>query len=72
MPVYTETSEEPEEEYITIERTGGSESDYIRSATLAIQTHAQSLYRAAELNEEVIAAMGSIESPVNTFYGGVV
>lgn len=52
--------EEGEEQYILIERTGGSEANYIKHATLAIQSFSTSLYSAAKMNEEVKEAMKRI------------
>jgi len=40
-----------------IERTGGGIENQIRRATVAIQSYGASLYDAAALNEQVIAAM---------------
>lgn len=44
-------------EFVVLERTGGSESNHISSATVAIQSYAPSLYGAAQLNEKVKKAM---------------
>lgn len=52
VPVLMEEENE-EKKYILIEKTGGSEVDYIKHATLAIQSFSTPLYSAAELNEEV-------------------
>jgi len=49
--------EKIKEEYILIEKTGGGEE---KKAVIAIQSFADSLYRAAKLNEEVKKAMKSI------------
>ncbi|MCR5584560.1 MAG: hypothetical protein K6F63_03885 [Lachnospiraceae bacterium] len=38
---------------VVIEKTGSSENNYLRSATLAIQSYGTSLYEAASLNEMV-------------------
>lgn len=46
--------------YVLVEKTGGGETDHIKRATVAIQSYAGSLYKAAELNEEVKKAMESI------------
>jgi len=46
--------------YIVIERTGGGEENHIRSATVAIQSYAETLYGAAQLNEQVLALMEDI------------
>ena len=50
VPVLMEEENE-EKKYILIEKTGGSEADYIKHATLAIQSFSTPLYSAAELND---------------------
>lgn len=57
-PVFLEKPENPPEEYIVLERTGDGEEDFIRDATIALQTYAGSLYRAASMAEEIAAVMG--------------
>ena len=42
---------------IFIEKTGGEETDFITTATFAIQSYGESMFKAAELNERVKAAM---------------
>lgn len=56
-PVVLEKPEKPPAEYVLIERTGDGQVNYIWDATFAIQTYAGSLYRAAEMAEEVAAAI---------------
>ena len=56
LPVLFEKQPGLEEFYI-VEKTGGSETDHIRTAMLTIQSYAGSKARAAKLNEEVIALM---------------
>ena len=46
--------------FIVIERTGGGEEHHIRSAPIAIQSYAETLYGAAQLNEQVKALMDDI------------
>ena len=46
--------------YIIIERTGGSSTNKIKSATIAIQSYAPTLLDAATLNEAVKEAMEDI------------
>lgn len=60
--------EEPDEEdtFVLLEKTGSSLSNYVYSATFAIQSYATSLYEAAELNEKVKAAMLTIADELNT------
>lgn len=75
VPVFIEMPEKPLERFVLVEKTGGSVSNYIENATLAIQSYADSLYSAAELNEEVKDAMDRItftldisNSKLNTDY----
>lgn len=60
VPVYMEVPEKPEKRYVIIEKTGASKKDHICSATLAIQSVAESLYEAALLNEQMKEQMESI------------
>lgn len=59
---YTEKPniQERPEKYVLIEKTGGSSENMINRAVIALQSHANSLYAAASLNESVKAAMESI------------
>lgn len=58
-PVFMEIPFNPPDEYVTIEKTGSGVDDYINRATLAIQSHAQSLLRAAQINDDVKTVMDS-------------
>ena len=61
-PVYTEIPANPPDSFVVIEKTGSSRENRIDTATMALQSYAVSLFRAAELNEEVKAAIeGMIE-----------
>lgn len=52
------------EEFVTVEKTGGSISDHVRSATLAVQSWSTSRAAADALNETVKAAMlTAVEQP---------
>lgn len=44
-------------EFYLLEKTGGGEENHIRTASMAVQSYADSLERAAELNEEMIDLM---------------
>ena len=58
LPVYAETPVNAEDEYIVIERIGGSEVNMIREATVVVQTITNvSLYRAAQLAEQIRVLM---------------
>lgn len=56
VPVRTE-KQKGLDTYVLIEKTGSSEANGIESATVAIQSYADSLYHAAELNKKVKEAM---------------
>lgn len=57
LPAYWEKPEEMPEEFLIVEKTGGSKTEHISTATIAVQSYAGSMYRAAELNEAVKHAM---------------
>ncbi|MFP3156337.1 hypothetical protein LQZ18_18315 [Lachnospiraceae bacterium ZAX-1] len=71
VEVYTEIPPKPKPEYIVIERTGGSERNKIRHATVAIQSIGKTLLRAVEINEEVIKSMTSDDGiiAINEIFG---
>lgn len=58
--VFMEYQEDMPGEYVIIEKTGSSETNHIYSARMAIQSYADSLYQAAQLNELVKEAMDNI------------
>lgn len=60
VPVSMEVPEKTSS-YVVVEKTGGSVSNHIFTATLAIQSIAPRLSGAAALNEEVKEAMRMIE-----------
>ena len=75
VPAYMEMPERQPERFVLIEKTGGSVEDFVHSATLALQSYAESMYEAAALNEEVKKAMDNIiildsvsKSQLNTDY----
>ena len=59
-PSYIELPEVYPAKHILIEKTGSSEENHINSATIAIKSHAESLYEAALLNEDVKEKMNEI------------
>ena len=65
VPAYMERPLDSPEEFVLIERTGGTITDVvIGSGTFAIQTYAESLYEAAALaNEVVLALYGMVHLP---------
>ena len=46
--------------YVTIEKSGGGETEHIYSSIFTIRSYAPTLYDAALLNEEVKAAMATL------------
>lgn len=60
VPAYTETPEEKPEKYVILEKIGSGNEDFIKNAMLAIQSHAERMEEAAQLNEEVKSAMDNI------------
>lgn len=54
--VYMEAPEQTTD-YVLLDQTGTSRTNHIITTTIAIQSYAQSLYEAMQLNEEVKAAM---------------
>lgn len=61
VPAYGERPEvEPAKPYLLVEKTGSSEENHIPTATIAVQSWAQSLAKAAKLNEDVKEAMKHI------------
>lgn len=60
VPVYPERPENEPDSYVLIEKTGSGKKDHINRATIALKSYAESLYKAAELNEIVKKAMEEI------------
>lgn len=52
-----ERPEKPGKTFVIIERVGGSEGNYISHATFAIKSVAPTLFEAATLDHDVVAAM---------------
>lgn len=60
VPVYMEKPADPPAQYAIVMKTGTSHVNHIDSAMIVIQSIAETLYEAAQLNENVISAMLSI------------
>lgn len=58
--VFIEKEPDMPTEYILIDKTGGGESNFIKKATITIQSYAASRARAAMLNETVKETMRDI------------
>ena len=57
VPVYMEIPKDPPVKMIIVEKTGSSQNEVIKTSTFAVQSYDASLYKAAELNELVKAAI---------------
>lgn len=60
IPAFAERPRDPPAEYLLVEKTGGSESDCICRATIAVQSYADTLFRAAEISDKVCKTMKEI------------
>lgn len=67
VPIWMEEPEEPPDSYVLIEKTGGGSDGPLKTATLAIQSYAETLELAAELNETMKNAMEDIadQNPIS-------
>lgn len=61
-PVFVEEPERQVSRYVLIEKTGSGKTNFIYSATLAIQSYAETMFEAAQLNERIKEAMDGIIS----------
>lgn len=59
--VYMEVPENPPEEFIVLERTEGSRTNKLRSASFAVRSYSGTLLKSAELNEAVKEIMDGLE-----------
>ena len=57
VPVTMEVPEGASGSFVVLEKTGSSRQNYIRRATLAVQSYAPTLLLAAQLDDRVIEAM---------------
>lgn len=62
VPVYMEIPAEKPQSYVVIEKTGSSLKHWLYTSMFAIQSYAQTLLGAAELNEAVRTAMLAADS----------
>ncbi len=67
VPVSLEVPESPSGKYIVIQKTGGGQRGHeMRSAVMAVQTFGDTLYDAAELNEQVLNCMEEMQYTSST------
>lgn len=62
-----EVPEERPEEFVSVEMTGGGGDRFIRTASLAVQSWAQTRQRAAEISRLVEAAIPDLADEPNIF-----
>ena len=60
VPVYMEKPSDKPSRYVLIEKTSGGIENYVNSATIVIQSYAESMYQAAFLNETIKKVMEGI------------
>lgn len=60
VPVYMERPEKDIGEFVVLEKLGAGRTDHINKATFALQSFGNTLFRAAEINEDVKAAMDDL------------
>ena len=58
--VLTEKPDDKQRRYIIVEKTGNSRNNFIDTATVTIQSYAESMFEAAMLNERVKQAMNEM------------
>lgn len=64
LSVYMEEPETKPSKYVLIEKTGSGLNNGIKNAMVAVQSYADSLYEAADLNEETkLAVFGAVDLP---------
>jgi len=75
VPVYMERQKVEVTPFVILEKTGSGRSNYVNKSTFAIQSYADTMYEAAELNEEVKDVMDDlieldeiVRSEINTDY----
>lgn len=60
VDAYMERPENAPAEYCLIEKTGSKTANKLTTSTIAVQSYAKSLYRAAEINSEIIELMDTL------------
>lgn len=60
VSAYLEEPRDKPARYVLIDKTGSSEDNKIKRATVALQSYGESMYEAAKLNEEVKVLLDNI------------
>ena len=61
IPAYAEKPENAPDEYLIVERVGGSISNFIRMSEISVRCISTTMYNASVLNDKVISAMLDID-----------
>ena len=61
VPVYMEIPENPPGSFILLEKTGSGKSNHVCTSTFAVQSYAESMLAAAELNELAKSVMETLD-----------
>lgn len=67
IPVLLEKERKLTGKFVLLEKTGGTSRNQLHSATIAIQSYADSLYESALLNEEVKTVMSNLVEVTNVY-----
>lgn len=67
LPFYGEVPPDPPEEFGVVEQTGSDSENRLYYPTLAVQSYAASLLRAASINELVMSAMDNLPTMDSVF-----
>lgn len=67
LPTYAEQPKDPPEEFLLVEKTGSGMENWIHTAMIAVQSYADSMFRAAEINASVRTAMWQIDELENIY-----
>lgn len=65
--VYAETPADPEDFYILVRRSGGSQADYIRNYTVYTEVFGKDKFQTAQIHEAVIEAMLEMRDHTEVF-----
>lgn len=60
VPVYAEMPSNSPKKFVIVEKTGGGEENYLKSAMVAVQSYGETLLAAAQLNNLVKSAMENL------------
>lgn len=72
IPAYAERPEKSTDSFfLIVERVGGSEQDFMRTAQVSVRSYAPSMYECSVLNEKVNDVMRDFDTVENISHCGV-